>query len=386
MIAVIADDLTGAAEIGGIALRHGRRVVMDTRVHDNAGMDVLVIATDSRSKKADEAKALISEVTEKLLALKPAIIFKKTDSLLRGHVGEELLAQMKVAGKKRALLIPANPVLNRTVRDGIYYAGDVPLNESDLADAARKKIEASDVLHLIGEKFNGLTKVISLTDDMPPEGLMIGNTVSENELDAWASRLDDGTIPAGSGGFFNAVLKSRMAQTQHNPQDALVVGKKIIYVCGSAFPLSKSSVADARSKGQYVSYMPETLFCGDANKETMLNEWANDIVKALQGEGKVIIAVDVLSCNALPDLSDQIKQAMASVIQGVMQQTHVNELVIEGGATASSIIEKLHYERFYPSQELAQGVLRMKVQEAAGLHLTMKPGSYQWPASIWKTA
>lgn len=386
MIAVIADDLTGAAEIGGIALRHGLRVVMDTRVHKDTDTDVLVIATDSRSKPVEEARALVSEITHRLLALGPEAIFKKTDSLLRGHVAEELLAQMGVSGKRRALLIPANPVLNRTVRDGIYYAGDVPLNESDLADAARKKIEAADVLHLIGKKFSAVTKVISVNDAMPQKGLVIGNTVSESDLDAWASRLDGETIPAGSGGFFNAVLKNRVAKTHRRRQDDLVVGKKIIYVCGSAFPLSKASVAEARTKGQYVSYMPETIFCGDTNKEAVMNEWANDIAGALQEEGKVIIAVDVLSCNDRADLSNQIKQAMASVIQRVMQQTQVNELVIEGGATASSIIDKLHFERFYPSQELAQGVLRMKVQEAAGLHLTMKPGSYQWPASIWKTA
>lgn len=385
MIAVIADDLTGAAEIGGIALRQGLRVVMDTRVHGPADMDVLVIATDLRSKSVEEAKALAGDVTEKLLALHPTLIFKKTDSLLRGHVGEELLAQMRVSGKQRTLLIPANPALGRTIRAGIYYAGDVPLNESDLADAFRKKINASGVLHLIGEKFKKATSVVSLADDLPHEGLVIGNTESENDLDAWASRLDNETIPAGSGGFFNAVLKSTGTAIHQREQDRFVVGKKIIYVCGSAFPLSKASVAEAYSSGFPVAYMPESIFCAGEDKEELINGWAADAVDSLQQKDKVIMAVGRLLCNGLPDLSSQIKGAMAAVIEVVMQQTQVNELVIEGGATASSVIERLRYERFFPAQELAQGVLRMKVQEAAGLHLTMKPGSYQWPASIWKT-
>ena len=52
MIAVIADDLTGAAELGGIGLRHG----LKTEVRTIAGTklppatDLLVIAADSRSK------------------------------------------------------------------------------------------------------------------------------------------------------------------------------------------------------------------------------------------------------------------------------------------------------------------------------------------------
>lgn len=386
MIAVIADDLTGAAEIGGIALRHGLQVVMDTRVHGAVDQDVLVIATDARSKGIEEANALIAGLTKELLALHPALIFKKTDSLLRGHVAEELLAQMQASGKSRALLIPANPRLKRTIRDGIYHAGGVPLHESELADAARKKIPTSGVLDLLGERFKPLSAVASLENLLPVSGIIIGNTLSEADLDEWAKKIDDETIPAGSGGFFNAVLKNRIAAKQKVEQDAMVVGKKIMYVCGSAFPLSKAAVAQARTSGRPVAYMPEWFFCEGADRSSLTAAWVQEIVDALKKEGKVIIAVGDLRCSSTADIAVAIRRLMATAIEQVMQQVEVDELVIEGGATASSIIEKLHYERFYPAQELAQGVLRMKVQEAQGLYLTMKPGSYQWPASIWKSA
>lgn len=385
MIAVIADDLTGAAEIGGIALRHGLRVVMDTKVHNAVDTDVLIIATDSRSKTSAEAKAVVAEVTTALLALQPELIFKKTDSLLRGHVAEELLAQMKASNKKRVLLIPANPALGRTIKDGIYYAGDVPLNQSDLADAFRKKIATADVRKMMGDDFSDHTQVISLNGKMPDKAFVIGNTSSEKDLDGWASRLDDEIIPAGSGGFFNAVLNNRIKHKRDNHQEELALGKKVIYVCGSAFPASKASVAAARAAGENVAYMPEAIFCSDAERIQLIDGWAKEIVSALKQSEKVIIAVDKLKCSDMPDLSNQIKQMIATVAEKVVQQTAVDELVIEGGATASAIIEKLHYQRFFPAQEMAQGVLRMKVQEAPGLHLTMKPGSYQWPVAVWKT-
>ena len=57
MIAVIADDFTGAAEIGGIGLRHGMRVVIETEPVPNGQVDLLVIATDSRSKNQQDAEA-----------------------------------------------------------------------------------------------------------------------------------------------------------------------------------------------------------------------------------------------------------------------------------------------------------------------------------------
>lgn len=383
MIAVIADDLTGAAEIGGIALRHGLRVVMDTTVRSTVDMDVLVIATDARSKSKEGAKELITEITRRLLTLGPEIIFKKTDSLLRGHVGEELLVQMETSGKLKALLIPANPALDRTIRNGVYYAGHVPLNESSLASAARNKIATSGVLDLLGEPFKAFSHAVSLHDPLPQKGIIIGNTLSEEDLRLWAGKIDADTLPAGSGGFFNAILKSRFTPERQKATDGFIVGKKVIYVCGSAFPLSKASVIQARTSGRYVSYMPDDIFCRDDQKTAIMIRWIDEIVNGLQEEGKVIIAVDHVTCYEIEDLAYQIRGVMASVIEQVMRRIPVDELVIEGGATASSIIEKLNYERFYPEHELAQGVLRMKVQENKNLFLTMKPGSYEWPAAIW---
>ncbi|MBE7171912.1 MAG: four-carbon acid sugar kinase family protein [Williamsia sp.] len=384
MIAVIADDLTGAAEIGGIALRYGLRVVMDTRVHDTVDTDVLVIATDARSKRVEEAKALIAAITKDLQALGPQLIFKKTDSLLRGHVGEELLAQMQASGKKKALLVPANPRLKRTIQAGIYHADGVPLHQSDLADAARKRIATSAVLDLVGARFQPFTTVVSKEESFPASGIIIGNTLTEADLDDWAGRVDEHIIPAGSGGFFNAVVKSRVGEKQEIRFDTIAVGKKMIWVCGSAFPLSKANVVQARTNGRCVAYMPETIFCEGVEQDGLIKAWVQEIVAGLQKNGDVIMAVGELNCDSAADVPAKIRQLMAIAIEQAMQQTEVNEIIIEGGATASSIIEQLHYERFFPVQELAQGVIRMKVQEAQGLHLTMKPGSYQWPSSIWK--
>ena len=394
MIAVIADDLTGAAEIAGIALRHGFRVVIDTTVHPDADADILVIATDSRSKTPEEAKELTHNITSSLLALNPELIFKKTDSLLRGHVGEELTAQMKASGKKRTLLIPANPALKRTIRDGIYYADNVPLNKSLLADASRNKIATAEVLALVGEQFRKSAAVISIGEMLPDTGMIIGNTISEPDLNTWAERIDADTIPAGSGGFFDAIITtikrkgSPIAQSNGHPLTVtnginMEGTKKIIYVCGSAFPQSKTYVKQAGAEGRYVSYMPEQIFSRDYSQTEIIDSWAADIIKGLEQHNRVIIAVDHLIYTDELQLSAQIRFMMALVIERITQVAVVEELVVEGGATASSIIERLNYERFFPVQEIAMGVIRMKVHESPHLFLTLKPGSYDWPSSIW---
>ena len=49
------------------------------------------------------------------------------------------------------------------------------------------------------------------------------------------------------------------------------------------------------------------------------------------------------------------------------------ELVIEGGATAFAILNRLGWNSFTITEEIAPGVIRMQADN--GTHVTMKPGS-----------
>ena len=55
MIGVIADDLTGAAEIGAVGLRHDLRAEIVRTGEPSGRADVVCMDTDSRSCPADEA-------------------------------------------------------------------------------------------------------------------------------------------------------------------------------------------------------------------------------------------------------------------------------------------------------------------------------------------
>ncbi|MDB5149076.1 MAG: hypothetical protein JWQ57_3096, partial [Mucilaginibacter sp.] len=79
MIAVIADDLTGAAELAGIGLNHGLKTEVSTTVDERCDADLLVIATDTRSLPVATAKDIIHHLSVQLLQLQPQFIFKKID-------------------------------------------------------------------------------------------------------------------------------------------------------------------------------------------------------------------------------------------------------------------------------------------------------------------
>src|SRR5881227_3497421 len=121
MIAVIADDLTGAAELGALALRHGlaAKIVQKEPIDRQAGC--VCFNTDSRSCDPPEASRRAAAAAQLVQAASAEWLYKKTDSVLRGNILAELEGIMNQLGFNRALLLPANPSLGRIIRDGRYY-------------------------------------------------------------------------------------------------------------------------------------------------------------------------------------------------------------------------------------------------------------------------
>ena len=76
---------------------------------------MLIISTDSRSLKKKEALKVTADAVRKIVQLKPDLIYKKIDSVLRGYVLDELKVQMELSGLNKVFIMPANPSLGRTI-------------------------------------------------------------------------------------------------------------------------------------------------------------------------------------------------------------------------------------------------------------------------------
>src|ERR1035437_9740514 len=114
MIGVIADDLTGAAELGAIGLRHGLRAEIIRSGKPGGSADLVCVDTDSRACAPAEAAKRAATAAKLLRAAGAKWIYKKVDSVLRGPVTAQVEAVLKQLNLGRALLLPANPALGRT--------------------------------------------------------------------------------------------------------------------------------------------------------------------------------------------------------------------------------------------------------------------------------
>ena len=119
MVAVIADDFTGAAEIAGISLRYGLTLPVFLYGGENietlnntplaSGDGGFIISTDSRSMQKAAAIYCTADAVEKVLKFDPSFVYKKIDSVLRGYVIDEAKVQMELSEKNKVFICPANP-------------------------------------------------------------------------------------------------------------------------------------------------------------------------------------------------------------------------------------------------------------------------------------
>ena len=353
MIAVLADDFTGAAELAGISLRYGLKVELCVGEVEYKNADVLVVSTDSRSLKKNEAIRSTEELLKKILQLKPKLVYKKIDSVLRGYVLEEAEVQMKLMNKSRAFIMPANPLLRRTIKNGEYFVDGVKITETGFAHDPEFPIKTDSVKEILNSK----VEVLKSNDELQGKGIVVGEVSKFEDYSYWADKVNEETVLVGAGDFFTALL-NKYYQPQQQKQ--FEMQSPHLYVCGTAFKERKEFI----KKLSCVSWLPEIVS----------ENWFKKTADIIRNKQKVAIAINE---SADPALS--LRTRMAKAVKEIVTREKIKEIFVEGGSTAASILQELNIKNLEPTDELSRGVVRMKTGD---LFITVKPGSYELPESI----
>ncbi|HVT71603.1 MAG TPA: four-carbon acid sugar kinase family protein [Lacunisphaera sp.] len=350
MIAVVADDLSGAAELAGAALRHGLTAEVQLVFAPDTAAEVVCVTTESRSLPAADAARRVAEVTRAVMATHPAWIFKKCDSMLRGPVLAEARAAAEAAGKSRIVLLAANPSRQRIVRDGICFVGGVPLAETRLARDPEHPRRSSRVADLLGGDLAGVATPDAVTTSDP-----FGQ----------AADIDEATLPVGGVDFFAALLAVRCAR---RPERAAMVDPAgpVLAVCGSAAAWAQRQDQAAARGIPIFALPPDTRAIDRTLRETG---------RALAGIGS-----DAAAGGQSPaQLLGRLAQALGEVIS----RGAARRILLEGGATAAALVSTGGWTRLAVLAAPAPGVTVLRPAGADGPLLFVKPGSYDWPAALW---
>ncbi|GGF28772.1 four-carbon acid sugar kinase family protein [Echinicola rosea] len=382
MIAVIADDITGAAEIAGVCLRWGIPVSFSLDASPASGADVMVIATDTRSMTEAAALKETDRIASELMNMGITWIFKKSDSVMRGHVAKELKVLAKNLHKEKMLLVPANPYTGRSISEGIYYVKGRPLNETSFKDDPTFPAFSANVKDLLREDELPVAYGKFSEEEDLQAGFNIPDSQTMQDLYTWASLMDDSVLPAGSAAFFEMCLKRNFPEWMlgQEPDPLSFLGNSLM-IAGSSHQNSKDFVEKAVEKGVHLSEMPD-LLTEETYNPAGTEAWVQDVSQGLKDSDRVIMGYGKkkVSFDNYPAI---LKKRTAQAVSRVIEEVPVRELLLEGGATTCAVIEELSLGALIPMQELSPGVVRLKAVDL-DMVLTIKPGSYAWPEAVYK--
>lgn len=368
---VIADDLSGAAEVAGIAFAQRMSAEVQRGFDSQSAAEVLVVDTDSRGLTELEAGERVQEVTRQIIAAGPCRLFKKVDSLLRGWPRAELESLLRVARLPRAVLIPANPSRERIIERGQYLVRCLPLDQTQFARDPEHPRLSADVRTLLG---NGVTPLfqIGVEEALPATGIIVPDTMTLEHLDCRAGQLDGQTLPAGAADFFAAWLKHyAKAQPRSDAErQPLTITLPALFVCGSRLAI-RERAAEAAARGAPVLFlMPDAM-----------ESCANQAATILNQNRSLLLAISDEPSSLLPR---ELTVRLAAAVAGVLARVRVATLLVEGGATAAAVIHQLGWRRLAVAAEAPPGIGVLSPLNAAGeFQLIIKPGSYPWPADVW---
>ena len=349
---VIADDITGAAEIAGIAFSKGRQVSLVCGCGcDTATNGTTVIATDTRSMSEAEAVAETRRIISHssfpfLIPHSSFLIFKKTDSALRGHVVAELSALMEATGYKRAVYLPANPSKGRIIKNGVYYINGKPIHETDFSFDPEFPAKTS----VLRERF----------PDAEEKGIVMPDACSEEDIrNIIAQYNDEETLFAGAADLFSALLSPQVNPLTSHPSP--LTSKDTLILCGS-------TQSKALKLGIPVAPMPLEIYDGSSD----LSLWDTE---AYAKSGSLILTIPHTHRTG-KEVAVHLRSVMAEMACQLVGEQQPDHLIIEGGATAWATLQALGWKDFQIVRQIAPGVVQMRATN--GTLVTLKPGSYPW--------
>lgn len=358
---VIADDITGAAEIAGIAFSKGQEVRLACGGEESgcgtATNGTTVIATDTRSIMEAEAVAETRRITSPFRGkVGRGLLFKKTDSALRGHVLAELTALMEAMGYQRAVYLPANPSKGRVIRGGVYYINDVPISETAFSYDPEFPAKTS----ILEERF----------PDAKVHNIIMPDAESKEDIRRVITTYNDGkTLFAGAADLFAELIEKEGVPSTSRDTRRSSDTRKTNFSSTSTLILCGSTQSKPLDIGIPIAPMPVELYDGSDD----LSLWDTS---AYDKQHSVILTVPHTHRTG-KDVAVHLRTTMAEMAKQLIDQHLPAHLIIEGGATAWATLQALGWSQFEIVAQLAPGVVQMK-SVTNGTLVTLKPGSYPW--------
>jgi uncharacterized protein YgbK (DUF1537 family) len=330
MLAIIADDLTGALDTAAPFAGRGLHTEVALRVEAVAEAlaerpDVLTINTGSRELDGNTAHQLTAAAVRALPA--GTRLFKKIDSRLKGHI----VAELDATPFKTALVAPAIPAFGRLVHAG----------------------------HIEGF---GVTTPISVAEKLGPHAARatIPDTLTPGDMEAALEAAEKAGLDLliGARGLAEALARRMTGRRDATPAD--IPEGPVLFVVGSRDPITLAQIDELRA-AYPLRYLPAP----------------NGHLRDLQADTSPITLVQATPGDTeITPLA--VSQNLAEGVCPALTET-ATTLLLSGGATAEAVLERMGITRFRLLGDCLPG---LGLAHAGGQCIIAKSGGFGQPDTL----
>lgn len=363
-ILVIADDETGMLDTGARFAQKGIRTeafIQKPTVEDLKRSEAVaaVVDTKTRHVSREEAYQRVYEISRTAVEAGVRILYKKTDSALRGHIGAELTALMDAADD-RLDFFPAYPEAGRTTRKGIQYVDGIPVSESVFGKDELNPMTESYIPEILRKTSDAPVELVEHIEEWKPEKTAGRITVFDTEnaedfhriMECFLKKKTPRLI-AGCAG-----LAGELAERLELPggsKTTFPAVNKIFALCGSSNPITRAQMDYAEEHG----FVRFTL-----TKEDMTGEKQISRIRAACKEGKsIILDMEYLPPETAEHLGITKEQLGSLIVESVneallkcMDVLDGYVLFLTGGDTLGRFVQVSGCERIRILGEFSPGI------------------------------
>jgi len=418
VIGIVADDITGANDIGAMFAEAGYETLVWTgaalsgneplRLDGNA--DVAIVDTNSRYFTPEDAYRSVAAATRALREAGCDRFFKKTCSVFRGNVGPEFDAMVDTLGTDlaaRMIVSPGYPSNNRTTIHGIQYVFDKPLSESHFRDDPVHPTTESNIVEVLrGQTARPVAHVdievvsrgpAALRDHIRAldRGLYILFDVPDQEaLRILAEATRDERVFGGSAGLASELAPMWRPGVVPGPPPVVpsAPGIGIPVVAGSLTPVTAGQVALLEERGAArIELDPlaaldpdrsdgEVDRCSRAVAES-LRSGLDAVLVSRSDDGSVAETFEEAAGMGLSqaDAGMAISDALARTAKAALESAGQNRLLAAGGDTSAAVCARLGVRSLRIGRPLEPGLPLCTGFSDPPVRLVLKGGSMGTP-------
>jgi uncharacterized protein YgbK (DUF1537 family) len=410
MIGIVADDITGANDIGIMYAKAGFRVDVYTypfeRLKDGDVPDVLIINTNSRLDPRELAYEKVRASTEYLRSLGCRQFFNKTCSVFRGNIGAEFDAMLDALEEEFAVVVLGYPKNGRTTIHGVHYVHGKKLEESQfrydpihpmvmsnlvsILQSQTKRIVSSIDIEVIDE---GSEKLKLEIDAMRSYcNYLILDVRDQNSLRIIAEAIRDEKIICGASGIAEELALVSLFCPSGRPVPSVPKSEiGVLCAAGSLMPQTRRQIEKMKEHGYPAFELDTRLIFSERGgvhienlieKTSRLLKEGKDILIYTSNEPEKVRETKRLGESAGLDgiqVSRTVSNVLSQVVLRVVENTGAERLLLAGGETSAAVCKDLGIHALTVWKEIEPGLPSCISATSPRKLLVLKSGSFGKP-------